>query len=141
MVKVLTRKKITINSSYLQHNLNNVLKIVAILTMSYNVVRKGPLINTISQELKHQNLDDSCNINPETHACYIFRRLLSSISFSHAYMALQKKKKENVFRYLVYINNTSLFPRHLWDTSSLSSVTAINLQTVTSLCNIPMATE
>lgn len=51
----------------------------------------------------HQKLNDYYNINPETHACYILRKLLSSIFFPHAYMTSQKKKKkkpENVLKYL-----------------------------------------
>ena len=53
-----------------------------------------------------------------------------------------KEEREKISKYrAVYASNTSFLPRHLWDTSSLSSVPAISLQTTATLRNIPMATE
>lgn len=59
MVKMPAVKTITVYSTYLQSNINNVLMIVAILIITYNaegaIMLIGPVINTILHSLLTKN--------------------------------------------------------------------------------------
>lgn len=89
---MVAEEKITIYSTYLQSNLNNVVK--AVVNLSY-ICCEGKTCNKYHFP-EHQKQNDYCNINSETQASYM-KRLLS-IFLPHAYMALQKELK--LFKYL-----------------------------------------